>query len=274
MIQKHKILLTLDSDATTISSPLQSVNGYEVNNTEGLGLGIVNPSNVRVFLNDDVNRIIIRDFYSYLTATTTTVEFSEIFYSDEKLSNVFNNYYNSTILLNQFPPTSVIDESLSGTSGVTIIQNEIFNYNGVAPGKGLQNIPFSINDSTRDLKVYSALTTFTLEPSYYIPVFVRRNYSQTDRENAYFDEILNVLENFIPVTTGKTQVSGLNPIINIPPFFNPSNQYDNQNQDNFTDSNIEVDVKSVDLNSADDSNIEQERDNPVRGDASLEGRQN
>lgn len=199
MIQRHKILLKLTGDTKDINSSMQNINNYEVNNSEGLGLGIVNESNVRAFLNDDSNEVIIRDFFSYLTASTTTVEFSEIFYSDKKLSNVFTEYYNSRILSNQFPSPSVINENLTGTSGTTIIRNDIFNYDGVAPQKGLDKIPLSIDNSTRDLKIYSALTTYTTEDSYYIPVFIKRNYSVTDRERVYFDEIEKILEDFTPV---------------------------------------------------------------------------
>lgn len=190
--------MTLTGETIPVNSELQNVNGYEVNNVQGLGGGIVNPSNVRGFLSSDVNNIIINDFFSYLTGTTTTIEFAEIYNSDQKLSNVFNNYYTSSILNNQLPPTSVVDESLSGTSGTTIIENFIFEMNGIAPSKGLDAIPLSINNSTRKLNVFSALTTFTHEPSYYIPVFVKRNHSQSDRERVYFDNIMNEINDFIP----------------------------------------------------------------------------
>ncbi len=191
MIQRHRILINLGYTAQTAdnnSSNLTTVGGYQVNNVQGLGGGIVNASNVRFFLNDEVNDIIINDFFSYLTASTTTVEFAEIYHSDQKLADVFNNYYVSSVLNNQIPPTSVIDGSLSGTSGFTVISNEYHNLDGVAPKKDLQHIPLSINDSTRILNVYSALTTYTLEQSYYIPVFIRRNNKQMARLN-FKDEV-------------------------------------------------------------------------------------
>lgn len=206
MIQRHKILLTLTGKTSTVNSNLQNVNGYEVNNIQGLGGGIVNPSNVRVFLNDDVNENIINDFFSYLTGSTTTIEFAEIYNSDQKLSDVFNNYYNSSILSNQFPSTSVLDQSLVGTSGITIIENQIYNFDGFSPSKGLNKIPVSINDSTRQLKISSALTTYTVDPSYYVPVFVTRNYSQMDREKLYFDKISSIVSAFT-VNTGTTSVN-------------------------------------------------------------------
>jgi len=197
-MQKHKILITLTGETSTVNSTLQNVNGYQVNKIQGLGNGIVNYSNVRNFLNNNDNLVIINDFYSYLTGATTTVEFGEIYNSDQKLSDVFNNYYNSSVVNNQFPPSEVIENSLVGTTGMTVIDTIAFKYNGVAPSKGLQHIPLSINGTERELKVFSALTTFTYEPSYYIPVFIRRSYSQTDRARVYFENITEVMNDFIP----------------------------------------------------------------------------
>ena len=202
MIQKHKILISLTGATTPINSTLQNVNGYSVNLIQGLGGGIVNYSNVRNFLNNENNLIIINDFYAYLTGATTQVEFIEIYNSDKKLSDVFNNYYNSSIVNNQFPPSDTIEQSLVGTTGVTVVENHMFTYDGVAPAKGLQNIPLSINNTERKLRVFSALTTFTYEPSYYIPVFVRRSHSQTDRARVYFENIMKEINEFVPELGG------------------------------------------------------------------------
>lgn len=197
-MQKHTLLINLSFSSNTastivISSSLQNSNGYYSNSSQGLGGGIVTPSNVRGFLNDDVNSIIINDFYSYLTGSTTTIEFSEIYNNDAKLSSTFNDYYTLTILNHQYPSTSVLNQSLTGTSGVTIIENSIFNYDGVSPQTSLENIPLSINDSTRILNVFSALTTYTLEESYYIPVFIKRSTHQLDREKIIFDKVIGVI---------------------------------------------------------------------------------
>jgi hypothetical protein len=197
-MQKHKLLISISGTTAPINSTLKEVNGYQVNLIQSLGGGIVNYSNVRKFLNDDVNLIIINDFYTYLTGATTQVEFREIYNSDQKLSDVFNNYYDSSIVNNQFPPSTAIDNSLIGTTGVNIVDNSAFKYNGVAPSKGLLHIPLSINNTERELKVFSALTTFTYESSYYVPVFIRRSYSQTDRERVYFENIMKELNDFIP----------------------------------------------------------------------------
>lgn len=187
MLQRHKILLKISFSANTaqtasvVSNTLTSNGTYQVNNVQGLGGGIVNFSNVRAFLNDEVNDIIINDFFSYLTGSTTTAEFSEIYNSDQKLADVFNEYYVSSILNNQTPSTSVINNSLTGTIDTIIIENSIYNYDGLAPIKGLNYIPLSIDESSRKLNIYSALTTFTNEDSYYIPVFICKNYKQLSR---------------------------------------------------------------------------------------------
>ena len=206
-MQKHSILITLSGDTnnTSINSSMNIVNDYEVNLMQGLGGGVVNYSNVRGFLNDKSNSNIINDFYSYLTGNTDSLEFYEIYNSDQKLSNVFNNYYQSSIVDNQYPPTDVIDNSLSGTVKFVAIDKSIYNFNGVAPSKYLESIPLSINNSTRIVKSFSALTTFIYEPSYYIPVFIKRNYNQTERERVYFDNIMQQINDFTP---GDNEESG------------------------------------------------------------------
>ncbi len=195
MIQRHQLLINLNFSAQTasVNSSLTTVGGYQVNNVQGLGGGIVNPSNVRAFLNSDVNEFIINDFFSYLTGSTTTIEFAEIYHSDQKLSDVFNNYYVSSVLNNQFPPTAVIDNSLTGTSGTTIVDNSVYEYNGVAPSKGLDGIPLSIDGGDRGLKIYSSLITYTTEQSYYIPVFIKRINKQASRINFKDEEQIAIL---------------------------------------------------------------------------------
>lgn len=191
MIQKHTILINLafSGNAETFvasGSSMTTFGSYQINNVQGIGGGIVNPSNVRAFLNDDAaNQFIINDFFSYLTGSTTTIEFAEIYNSDQKLSDTFNDYYNSSILNNQLPGTSVINSNLTGTTGITVVENAIYDYDGTAPAKGLTGVTMSINNSTRKLNIYSALTTYTEEESYYIPVFIKRNSKQMAR--LYFE---------------------------------------------------------------------------------------
>lgn len=194
-MQRHQLLINSNFSAqtTSVNSSLTTVGGYQVNNVQGLGGGIVNPSNVRGFLNSDVNEFIINDFFSYLTGSTTTNEFAVIYHSDQKLSDVFNDYYVSSVLNNEFPSTSVIDNSLVGTSGITIFDNSIYEYNGVAPSNDLTSIPLSIDGGDRSLKIYSSLITYTTEESYYIPVFIKRTSKQASRLNFKDEEQITLL---------------------------------------------------------------------------------
>ena len=99
-MQRHTILINKRFSAdtqptvTTLTGGGQSFlvnqDSYYLNNTDGLNLGIVNPTNVRAYLNDPANESIINDFFTYLTGSTNQNQFREIFYSDQKLSNVFN----------------------------------------------------------------------------------------------------------------------------------------------------------------------------------------
>ena len=202
MIQRHTLLINLNFSANTGStaivsaSTLTTIGGYQANNVQGIGGGITNPSNVRGFLNDDRNDLIINDFFSYLTGSTTTIEFAEIYNSDQKLSDVFNDYYISSIVKNQVPSTSVVDNSLIGTSGITIYDNTIYNYDGIATQNGLTGITMGIDNSTRALKTQSLLTTFTSEESYYIPVFIKRNHKEITRlKFTACDKIVNFILN-------------------------------------------------------------------------------
>lgn len=187
-MQKFKLLVNHTFTSTTVSttSAFTSVNNYVVNNINSLGGGIVNFSNVRTFLNDKNNSIIINDFFSYLTGNTNAIQFSEIFHSDEKLAITFNEYYDSTIISNQAPGSYVINNSLTGTSATTIYDSSTMMYSDLAPLKGLKNIPLSINSSVRQNNVYNTLSDYTLDESYYIPVYITKNHSQLDRETYTF----------------------------------------------------------------------------------------
>src|SRR5690606_36654413 len=74
--------------------------------------------------------------------------------------------------------------------------NSYYNVDGIAPYTDLKYIQLSINNSTRILNVYSALTKYTLEQSYYIPVFIKRNSKQMARLNFKDEvEIINLILN-------------------------------------------------------------------------------
>jgi len=204
MIQRHTILLNPRFSSGTTApeiatdSALQDINQYQVNNIQGLGGGVVNEDNIRGFLNDENNERIINDFFSYLTASTTTIEFAEIWNSDLKIATVFNEYYESSVINNQVPSGTAIVGALTGTTGITVVENMVYNYDGVSFGKYLNYLPQSIDQGTRNFRVYSALTTYSTDESYYVPVHIKRSSGMMDRQKFFFDNIQAIIEEFQP----------------------------------------------------------------------------
>lgn len=93
-MQSIQILLNRSftaNTATVIQKPSLVDDYYVYQNSNGGG--IVNFSNVRGFLNDTKNKQIINDFFAYLTGRTTREQTINIVSSDEKLADVFNDYY-------------------------------------------------------------------------------------------------------------------------------------------------------------------------------------
>ena len=228
-MQKHTILLNLNFSANTedsqsTNSPMSIFGNYQVNNIQGLGGGITNPSNIRGFISNGSNNIIVDDFLSYLSGETSNIEFYEIFNSDEKLSKVFNNYYESSVLNNQIPDQSVINQALENTSAVTIFNNSIYNHDGVSSYTSLSAIPNSIEGSTRRMKTYPTLTTYTQEESYYIPVFIKRNNRQIVAIN--FDVCSDIISSILnqPLGDGglikEPDTPVINPGVEISPIVN------------------------------------------------------
>jgi len=198
-MQSHKLILNRFFTASTqsVSSNLELINNYFLH-TQGIGGGIVDETNVRGFLNDDRNQIVITDFFSFLTASTTIEEFREIFYSDNKLADLFNSYYQTSILRGVSTPISTINSELVNTSAVTTF-NTNFNWDGISPLKYLSGITLDIIDSTRTLLPFQKLETFTSEESYYIPVFIPHDSKQISRN------IFEICPKKIISLTGETQ---------------------------------------------------------------------
>lgn len=160
---------------------LVNQDSYFLNNTGGLNLGIVNPTNVRAYLNDSANEAIINDFFSYLTGNTNQDQFREIFYSDQKLSNVFNSYYAQSIFSGQPSSTYFIDQELTGTTTIQTVYSN-FNWNGYAPTKNpFTGVTQEIYDSSRFYIDSTYTYSYTEDESYYIPVFIKKKYQYTSR---------------------------------------------------------------------------------------------
>lgn len=171
-------------------------NSYYLNNVDGLNLGVVNPSNVRAYLNDPVNSDVINDFFSYFTGNTNQEEFKEIFYSDQKLSDLFTQYYSSSVLQGQQSSIYYIDQQLTGTTEINYSYSN-FNWDGYANQKlPITGVTEEIYGATRFLNQSNSITTISTEESYYVPVFLKLNYENTSR-NTFdaCDKIVNLLLN-------------------------------------------------------------------------------
>lgn len=191
-MQRHVILInkrfSADTQPTVITltgngqSFLVNQNSYFLNSTGGLNLGVVNPTNVRSYLNDPANEIIINDFFSYLTGNTNQEQFREIFYSDQMLSNVFNNYYAQSVFSGEPSSTYYISQELTGTTTILSTYSN-FNWDGYAPNKfPFTGVTQEINNSSRFMIEYPSIYTYTEDESYYIPIFIKKNYCKTDRQ--------------------------------------------------------------------------------------------
>ena len=191
-MQRHTILINKRFSAdtqptvTTLTGGGQSYlvnqDSYYLNNVGGLNLGIVNPTNVRSYLNDSANQAIINAFFSYLTGNTNQDQFREIFYSDQKLSNVFNSYYAQSIFSGQPSSTYYISQELTGTTNIPTTYTN-FNWDGYAPAKNpFTGVTQEIYGASRFYVESTTTYSYTEAESYYIPVFIKRNYQGTARE--------------------------------------------------------------------------------------------
>jgi len=177
---------------------------YYVNSVNGINLGITNTSNVRAYLNDPSNQKIINDFFSYLTGNTNQNQFREIFYSDQKLSDLFNKYYSRSVLVGLQSPTAYINQQLTGVTTVNYSHSN-FNWNGYAPIK----YPFlsgeiqEVYGSTRFTSFLTSMTTFTREESYYVPVFLKAGNNQIAPIGySFIDNVVRVTINGVSITGG------------------------------------------------------------------------
>ena len=199
-MQRHTLLLNYSFSSTTLptqssfsgdgQSFLVNDGSYYINNVAGLNLGVVNPTNVRAYLNDSANTNVINDFFSYLTGNTNQDQFREIFYSDQKLSNVFNSYYSQTITKSQQTSVYHINKELTGTTNESYLYSN-YNWNGQANLKyPFTGITQEINNSTKFVTQVDYINTFTTDESYYIPVFIKSNYKEINTMTYNYDSML------------------------------------------------------------------------------------
>ena len=181
-MQSFQILLNDRYSASTQSgsSELTLTDGYYayVNKNGG---GLVNPSNVKWFLNEEKNKRVANDFFTFLTGNTTSAQALNIISSNQKLSNVFNDYYQKYVVSgNQIANTTVIQQNLTG-SNQTIAYTYNHPWYGYAPSKQMTGITKDIYGSINSVQQKSFLNEFTTDESYYVPVYIQRSNNQLSR---------------------------------------------------------------------------------------------
>ena len=110
----------------TVNSQLVMSNNYLVYSVNGTGGGIVTPFNVKTYLDDPKNVSIATNFFNFLRLNTTSAQFRDVFYDVQKLSNTFNDYYNSVVVVNKIPTNNVISQEVYATSAFTYTNDTIF----------------------------------------------------------------------------------------------------------------------------------------------------
>jgi len=181
-MQSFEILLNNRYSASTQSgsSELTLTDGYYayVNKNGG---GLVNPSNVKWFLNEEKNKRVANDFFAFLTGNTTIAQALNIINSNQKLSNVFNDYYQKYVVSgNQIANTTVIQQNLTGSNQTT---EYIYGHPwyGYAPSKQMTGITKDIYGSINTTQQRPYLNEFTTDESYYVPVYIQRSNNQLSR---------------------------------------------------------------------------------------------
>jgi hypothetical protein len=169
---------------------------YYVNLPNEVGGGIVNEFNVRGYLGSPKNEQITSSFYNYLTGNTSFIEFKEIFYSDRKLSELFNDFYNTTVLSGTPSSLGYIENQLEGTSADTYSKN-IHDWNGVASYKQMSGSTLEITGDTFDTSSVEYLETFK---ELYPETF---SLSTTQYLNTLSDDDFNTVLSGTPILPGQ-----------------------------------------------------------------------
>lgn len=176
-MQKHEIILNRSFTGSTIGdSRLQLQNNYYVY-TQSLGGGLTNEFNIKAYLNNPSNQIIVDQFIQYIESNTTQEEFLGIYYDDKKLKNIFNEFFETTIQSGQVTATAVIDRNLENTIIITI-QDNWWNWDGESEVPSMSGIVSGIHNASRQNSSRNQLISTTTEDGYYIPVIIHANTSQ------------------------------------------------------------------------------------------------
>jgi len=176
-MQSYEVFLNPRLSGSPVSnSDLQLSDDYYVY-TQTLGGGVTSQYNIRGYLNNSQNQLIIDQFAAYLQENLSQSELNEIYYDDRKLSIVFNQFFQTTIVNGTPSPTVYIDEQLNNTINI-IVQDAYWNWDGEETLRP-EGAPANIINSTRKENQREFLYEFTNEDSYYIPIKLERNYDKT-----------------------------------------------------------------------------------------------
>ena len=179
-MQNYEVFINPRLSGSPVSnSELQLSSDYYVY-TQTLGGGVTSQYNIRGYLNNSQNQLIIDQFAAYLQNNLSQTEMNEIYYDDRKLSIVFNKFYQTSIVNGIPSPTIYIDEQLTNTINI-IIQDAYWNWDGTETLRP-EGAPANIINSTRIENQREFLYEFTNEDSYYIPIKLERNYDKTAGE--------------------------------------------------------------------------------------------
>jgi len=185
--------------ANTISSGVVVTTSDEYySNSQTTQGQVVNPTNVRAFLEDERNQVVIDGFLGYLSGSSlmntqagtdlfvSTPYFREIFYDDEKLSTVFNEYYNQTVLLGNNLDDSTLTKETTNiplSSGLTYVidtaSENLFQWvsSGNMSIKHMDYIPREMVNNQRFYEYRDEYVPISLEDNYYINIEIKKNWA-------------------------------------------------------------------------------------------------
>ena len=167
MINTQEIRLVPELTGQTSSteqSALALRKGYLVY-TSSFGGGLVDEFTVRSFLDNPNNEQIATDFFNYLQQNFTKPQFNDLYYNNQKLANILNDYYETTIVSNLKPTTDVANTELAFTTATTYTNTNFINYNT----RSNEKIAVSIQYNTGD--------------SYYIGFSISKTFTLLDNQN-------------------------------------------------------------------------------------------
>lgn len=145
-------------------SDLKLVSGYLVY-TSSFGGNLVDEFTVRNFLDNANNEQIATDFFNFLQQNFAPPEFNELYYSNVKLANIFNDYYDRTVRSNLKPTNTVADLQLTATTAVTYTNTNFLDYKK----RSEERLTVVIGYNTGD--------------SYYVTVPITKSFTILDNQN-------------------------------------------------------------------------------------------